>query len=235
MVVFDGVVYKSKAEVVRELFKSGALRNEPQDKNRIARLLGVAPQTVHATIVSYLNGGARKPVSRHTTDNFKSVREAINKAFDKCYEVAYSRAKNLPKIDIKWDLKGTTAGQFRVRNYRPHFRVNLQLASENLEDYINQTIPHEFCHYLVWNDDRLNGLFRSRPHGGEWKFYMTVWFNRVPKVTHNYDVSNACRGRRFEYKCVCSTHWLSAIKHRRAQKGLPYTCKKCRTVVKFQG
>jgi len=76
MVVFDGVVYKSKSEVVRELFKSGALRNEPRDKNRIARLLGVAHQTVHATIVSYLNGGARKPVSKHTTDNFKSVRES---------------------------------------------------------------------------------------------------------------------------------------------------------------
>jgi|TARA_B110001454_G_scaffold192238_1_gene192413 SprT protein len=80
---------------------------------------------------------------------------------------------------IKYDLKGKCGGQAIWPNI---IRVNLPLLFNNEEDYLEQTIGHEYAHLL---NDKLWGLGQTKDHGTEWKSVM-VSFDLEPKRCHNY-------------------------------------------------
>lgn len=100
--------------------------------------------------------------------------------------------------EILYDVRGTTGGY--VLKGRVHY--NERLASENFQDYLDNTIPHETAHYI---QRKLYPL--SKAHGAEWKYVMRIL--GVPATRcHKYDVENV-RVRniqRFSVVCNCSTH-----------------------------
>lgn len=230
----------SKAAMIREMYLRGEMTDSPEDKKRVAMMFGIAVQTVHATLVK-MNG---KPnhVPTHTPNIPKApeigtdIREIIRKRFDECYEIVKWKT-DLPKIDIDFSLKGRVAGQFcRRRKFlqtRMYFRVNLVLAKNNLDEYLKQTVPHEFCHYFVHIH-----YTNAKSHGWEWKNAMRTLFGLDPKRCHNYDVSQS-QGRattKYEYKCNCKTFFIGAVRHRRLKLNpFHYRCAFCNSTLTFTG
>jgi SprT protein len=125
---------------------------------------------------------------------------------------------------------------YRKYSIRKHMiMVNAILFSENVEEYLNQTIPHEVAHAFQSHLYRNCG-YRVMPHGSEWKRIM-IKFGKNPKRTHSYDVSNAVMRRvqkNYIYICNCkSHHYLTATCHNRAKKAKEqgrnaYRCRICK-------
>ncbi|MDP6035916.1 MAG: SprT-like domain-containing protein [Verrucomicrobiota bacterium] len=125
--------------------------------------------------------------------------------------------------DISFDLRGMAAGQ---ANYRENkIRLNRELLEKYENDFIEQTVPHEYAHLVAYQ--KFGG--RIRPHGKEWRSVMQA-LGAEPRRTHNYQVSPARTCRRFLYQCNCpgKDYQLTSIRHNRIKRGSHYFCSKCK-------
>lgn len=248
-IVYKDTAYTSKAAVVRAMYAAGELDNSPEQKKRVANLLGMTVQTVHATIIKILVdkrvqelGGIPTPKSTtrpqviKVVDHAKDIRDAIQNRYDECYDIAKAKGYDLPKIPIHWNLKGMVAGQFCSRYGGCFFKVNVELARANMDDYLRQTVPHEFAHYIVRKSFN-HEYFYNRPtaHGHEWKSVMVKVFSLAPKRCHNYDVSQVAQRRgRYEYTCGCKTFKLGPVRHFRLRRDPKhYWCPRCNGYLTF--
>ena len=91
----------------------------------------------------------------------------------------------LKSVEITFDLKGRTAGMYRVYGNKREIRYNPYIFSKYFDDNFNTTVPHEVAHYIT---DIIYGLGKIKPHGKEWKAVMHA-FNADASVTSNYDLS----------------------------------------------
>jgi SprT protein len=126
---------------------------------------------------------------------------------------------------IRFDLRGRAAGQFRSRDGRHcELRFNGELMLRHGERFLDRTVPHETAHLVAF---RLHGP-RVRPHGTEWQDIMRL-FGVVPERCHDYDVGGlqTRRLRRYLYQCACRSHQLSSIRHHRVLRGQIYLCRSC--------
>lgn len=133
----------------------------------------------------------------------------------------------VPQVEIRFDLRGTAAGQARIRNGSfALIRYNAALLSLHPTEFIAETVPHEVAHVVAFAK---HGA-RIRPHGAEWQAVMRH-FGVEPSRCHRYDVSRL-RTRslqRFLYRCGCGTHEISSIRHNRiCRQGTVYLCRRCR-------
>ncbi len=125
--------------------------------------------------------------------------------------------------EIFFDLRGMAAGQ---ANYRENkIRLNRELLEKYENDFIEQTVPHEYAHLVAYQ--KFGG--RIRPHGKEWRSVMQA-LGAEPRRTHNYQVSPARTCRRFLYQCNCpgKDYQLTSIRHNRIKRGSHYFCSKCK-------
>jgi SprT protein len=133
----------------------------------------------------------------------------------------------MPRVEIRFDLRGTSAGQARMRNgSSPIIRYNATLLRLHPTEFIVETVPHEVAHVVAF----VKHGPRIRPHGPEWQAVMRH-FGVEPSRCHRYDVSRL-RTRslqRFLYRCSCGTHEISSIRHNRiCREGTVYLCRRCR-------
>lgn len=132
--------------------------------------------------------------------------------------------------EIRFDLRGQSAGQARIDAAgKGMIRFNPWLLLRHSQDFIEQTVPHETAHWLVFC---LFGT-KARPHGPEWRHLMEM-FGADPQRCHNYDLEGVPRRQVSEYPyfCDCMDHRLSAIRHNRARKGQRYLCRRCGTALR---
>lgn len=137
-------------------------------------------------------------------------------------------------VPVVFDLKGRAAGMYRVHNGMPVIRYNPYVFSKYFDDSLANTVPHEVAHYIT---DMLFGMANVRPHGKEWQAIMRA-LGVEPSVTCRYDLTGIPlrRQRRFIYRCDCSTHEISAVRHNRSSRGRAhYLCRHCRKPVMFSG
>lgn len=140
-------------------------------------------------------------------------------------QVAEHFACDMPRPQVRFDLRGQTAGQALIgRDGRARIRYNDQLLRENGQAFLDRTVPHEVAHIVA---HRLHGP-RIRPHGAEWKAIMAL-FGADTARCHAYDTSRstARRVQRHAYRCSCREHQLSSIRHNRARRGQGYLCRHC--------
>ena len=83
MFTFENKEYNSKAEVVREMYDDGDLTMLPDSKKAAAELLEMTVQTVHATLVKYINGNAKKKVIKKKTPVKKTTKKPTKKTTKK--------------------------------------------------------------------------------------------------------------------------------------------------------
>ena len=134
---------------------------------------------------------------------------------------------------IVFDLRGRAAGQFRIREGAPQLRFNTAIFARYFDDNLEQTVPHEVAHYLVYE------LFmkkapgrRIMPHGREWKAMMQLL--GVPATTrHGFDLSDipVRREQRLAWSCGCSTHSITKRTHLRMLRGEKRICTVCKAVL----
>lgn len=165
----------------------------------------------------------------------KTQQEQVVTATRSCIQHAEQLLEcELPFLPVAFDLKGRAAGMYRVRNEQRQIRYNPYIFGKYFEDNLVNTVPHEVAHYVT---DMLYGLRNVRPHGTEWQAVMHK-LGAEPSVTCHYDLEGIPlkRQRRFSYRCDCSEHAISTVRHNRVQRGLGnYVCRRCRKPLVFTG
>ena len=73
--------------------------------------------------------------------------------------------RNYPEPKLSYTQRGTSAGTAWLESYE--IRLNPVLLLENSEAFIEEVVPHELAHLLVWKH-----FGRVAPHGKEWKWMM---------------------------------------------------------------
>lgn len=132
----------------------------------------------------------------------------------------------LEPVPVLFDLRGRSAGMYRVRNQQRVIRYNPWIFARYFSDNMADTVPHEVAHYAV---ERMYGTGKTRPHGEEWRSVMQL-LGVEPGTTCAYDITGLPQReyRRFAYQCACRRHELTSIRHRRVKRGVRYYCRSCR-------
>lgn len=139
----------------------------------------------------------------------------------------------LKTVEVRCDLRGKTAGMM-IQQGRSHWlRYNLQLAMQQPDSFIAETVPHEVAHLVV------HLCFgKVRPHGQEWQAVMQFFGIADPQRCHNFDVSQSQsrRQRRWTYVCACREHELTTTRHKRVLfEQQRYLCKGCGEALVYKG
>lgn len=131
--------------------------------------------------------------------------EAIKEAVTRCTNV-YAQLANekfgckitLP-VPVNFDLCKTNPKYGGMAHSFPSYKIsyNHVLARENIEDFLNQTVPHEVAHLGAHSKFSAQG-FPIDGHGPEWRELMRR-FGLDPKKYHAYNVEPARAAQR-EYK-----------------------------------
>jgi SprT protein len=134
--------------------------------------------------------------------------------------------RSFAEIPVLFDLRGRSAGMYRVRDRQRQIRYNPFVFARYFEDNLAVTVPHEVAHYII---DCLHGIRKVRPHGQEWKSLMQA-FGADDSRTCRYDLSGipVKSEKRYDYHCGCKAHQLTARRHNKVlTKRTYYVCKSC--------
>lgn len=121
---------------------------------------------------------------------------------------------------VLYQQRGTTAGTAWSEKYE--INLNPVLLLENQQVFIDEVVPHELAHLLVWKH-----FGRVSPHGKEWKWMMEVVFGVPARRTHQFAVQSV-QAKTFAYRCSCQQHQLTVRRHNRVLRGeTAYRCTLC--------
>ena len=134
--------------------------------------------------------------------------------------------RRFKRIPVLFDLKGRTAGMFKVVGKRGVIRYNPWIFGKYFEANLRDTVAHDVAHYIV---HEVYPRRTTKPHGQHWKNLM-VQFGADPGVTFELDLSGVPQRRQssHRYQCGCRIHEVSSTRHNRAQRGAArYICRFC--------
>lgn len=127
--------------------------------------------------------------------------------------------KNFPEPAIVYQQRGTTAGSAWLQQWE--IRLNLVLLMENKQAFVDEVVPHELAHLLVWKH-----FGRVAPHGKEWKWMMETVLGVSARRTHKFCTDSV--QQTFAYACQCRQHKLTVRRHNRVIRGeTRYRCTYC--------
>jgi SprT protein len=140
---------------------------------------------------------------------------------NECLSIATNKlAMDFAMPNILFKQRGKIAGCARLQSNQ--LRFNPVLLADNLDAFLEEVIPHEICHLLVF---RLYG--KVRPHGKEWKSLMSQLYGLTGNTYHKLDVSKVM-GNTFNYRCLCGPLELSIRRHNKVlRRKVVYTCMRC--------
>lgn len=160
----------------------------------------------------------RVPIQLHnnTLASLRYYLSIANQYFDTIFEE--------PKLS--YHNKGSIAGSALLHQWQIQLNTNMLL--ENKDQFINQVIPHELAHLIVYKK-----FGRVKPHGKEWQLVMTEVFKQEARRTHNFNLPQTIMKARYHYSCACQTHLLTQIRHQKIQRNqAQYYCKSCGKLLK---
>ncbi|WP_323839765.1 SprT family zinc-dependent metalloprotease [Photorhabdus africana] len=128
--------------------------------------------------------------------------------------------RDFPEPTINYRQRGTTAGSAYIKNWE--IRLNPVLLIENQQAFIDEVVPHELAHLLVY---RYFG--KVPPHGKQWRWMMEEVLNVPANRTHKFKIDSV-RSQTFTYYCNCQQHELTLRRHNKILRGEShYICQKC--------
>ena len=118
-----------------------------------------------------------------------------------CLRIARTRFPAITFVmpSVTFTLKGETAGTYNSK--QNCFNFHDVFLNENIEDYVKETVPHEFAHYVYCV------LFANSPggkfihHGKDWKTIVML-LGGTPSTSHSYSTTNIVRKHK-TMPCVC--------------------------------
>lgn len=133
--------------------------------------------------------------------------------------------KQFPEPQVSYQLRGAKAGVAYLQ--QNEIRLNPILLQENRQQFIQEVVPHELAHLLVFQQ-----FGQVSPHGKEWQMMMEQVLNVPANTYHCFDIRNV--RQHFSYQCGCQTHLLTIRRHNAIQAGKQrYICKKCGEALRF--
>ncbi|PIJ49067.1 SprT family protein [Erwinia sp. OLTSP20] len=128
--------------------------------------------------------------------------------------------KHYPLPHLSYNQRGMAAGTAWLEKWQ--IRLNPVLLMENQQAFIEEVVPHELAHLLVWKH-----FGRVAPHGAEWKWMMESVLRVRARRTHQFAVTSV-RSHSFPYFCLCQQHQLTLRRHNRVIRGdARYHCVHC--------
>jgi len=134
--------------------------------------------------------------------------------------------RRFARVPVLFDLRGRTAGMFKVVGKCGLIRYNPWIFGKYFEENLRDTVPHEVAHYIVHEAYPRRG---TKPHGYHWKGLMAQ-FGANPGVTFKLDLAGVPQRSQnnHRYLCGCRVHEVSSTRHNRAQRGAArYLCRFC--------
>ena len=105
---------------------------------------------------------------------------------------------------LVYQQRGTSAGTAWLE--KNEIRLNPVLLLENQREFIDEVVPHELAHLLVWQH-----FGRVAPHGKEWKWMMESVLGVPARRTHRFELASV-RQNTFPISSpsVAITGWYAA-------------------------
>ena len=148
----------------------------------------------------------QQAVMRSLRDNLALANQKLNRAY--------------PEPALVYQQRGTAAGTAWLESYE--IRLNAVLLMENQQAFIDEVVPHELAHLLVWKH-----FGRVPPHGTEWKWMMESVLGVPARRTHQFELASVRRNT-FPYRCPCQQHQLTVRRHNKILRGeAVYRCVHC--------
>lgn len=155
---------------------------------------------------------------------------ALQQAVMRCMRENLQRAcltlaQDYPEPSVAYQQRGTVAASAWLQQNQ--IRLNPVLLLENQQAFLQQVIPHELAHLLVWQH-----FGNAAPHGKEWR-WMMEHILRVPALrTHDFVLDSLLRPL-FHYRCVCRDHQLTLRRHNKVLRNREYRCIHCGIILQF--
>ncbi|WP_312273183.1 SprT family zinc-dependent metalloprotease [Pseudescherichia sp.] len=128
--------------------------------------------------------------------------------------------RHYPEPTLVYQQRGAAAGTAWLASYE--IRLNPVLLLENQQAFIDEVVPHELAHLLVWKH-----FGRVAPHGKEWKWMMESVLGVPARRTHQFELASVQRNT-WPYRCACQQHQLTVRRHNRILRGeAVYRCVHC--------
>ncbi len=99
---------------------------------------------------------------------------------------------------------------------------------ENQQAFVDEVLPHELAHLLVWKV-----FSHVSPHGKEWKWMMQEVLGVPARRTHPFSIA-LVRAKTYPYHCGCQQHHLTVRRHNRVLSDeSEYRCVRCKSLLKL--
>lgn len=150
---------------------------------------------------------------------------ALQQAVMRCLREKLQQANTVlgsdyPEPVINYQQRGSTAGSAWLKEWE--IRLNPVLLLENQQPFIDEVVPHELAHLLVYAR-----FGKTAPHGQQWRWMMESVLNVPARRTHQFATASV-QGKTFPYECACRRHELTLRRHNRVIKGeSEYRCRSC--------
>lgn len=158
----------------------------------------------------------------HEEDVLSLVIQKANECFDKA-DAFFGNKFKRSTCNLK--QRGRAAGTAHLQ--KNELRFNHFMYHQNPVEFLDTVIPHEVAHIIVF---QIYGN-TVKPHGKEWKAVMLKVYGISPSRTHSFEVPP--QKQSYEYHCACQKHQFTKQRHTRAQRGVEYICKGCRSTLQF--
>lgn len=115
------------------------------------------------------------------------MREEIINKIKECYEIFYlNTGIKIPEIPVKFSLRSSVSGTYTTYRdtdtneiFKRYLSFNMVYASYYREEFLNNTVIHEICHYI---NDYVNN---STGHNLQWKL-LHEHFKVNYNIKHSY-------------------------------------------------
>ena len=155
-----------------------------------------------------------------------ALQQAVMRSLRHFLQLASDRLERpFAEPTLVYQQRGTAAGTAWLEKWE--IRLNPVLLLENQQAFIDEVVPHELAHLLVW---KVFG--RVPPHGKEWKWMMQEVLGVPARRTHQFEIASV-RAATFPYRCGCQQHHLTVRRHNRVLRGeSEYRCVRCKSLLK---
>jgi len=124
---------------------------------------------------------------------------------------------------ITFDLRGRTCGG-RAKLMEGAIQYNLDWARANLDEYLNDTVPHELTHHVAYRE------YNDSGHGRFWKACMRKIGCKPERTTGQFSNAKPARTiKRHIYIASCGCDFpIPTPTHNKIQKGSARICRRHR-------
>ena len=173
----------------------------------------------------------------HSNARSEMEKKAHNKILElmkQAKEFGFTLPKDMGfKFSVNFDLNSVrNAGTAYISPSEKKMSIHLhRKALEHYkEDYIERTVIHEFAHILQYCQ------YGFVDHKRTFKNIMRK-FNAPTDRCHSFDLrtitgKQKSKKQKFKCECACAEHYVSSIIINRMRRGLIYSCKDCKQLLK---